>query len=232
MTATARLEVFHDDGRYWGYMNPYLERLDGHLGNIKRTAEEEDDPHRSRILWNYLHHGAFEVGGDWERIFTPEMIVDEPHYEMRTGTEDPVVLDGEDAVRRFYGAIEDENLMAIDDGNHQLFVNDGGLAEFASTVEFVTGREILDDGLDKWYYGETAIDDPDATHAKRCRHAMFWPYTEEGRLVGEMVYQIEPFDVYEVDPDEVPTLDEVASVVEKYYPENVGGATPFESDAP
>ncbi len=30
--------------------NPYLQKLDGHLGNIKAPAEAERDPHRSEIL--------------------------------------------------------------------------------------------------------------------------------------------------------------------------------------
>ena len=204
-------------------MNPYLEKLDSHLGNIQRSARDESDPHRSTILWNYLFHGAFEVGGDWERIFTPKMIVDDPHYEMRTDTEDmrPLVLDGSDAVQEFYGLVEGEKLMLIDDGNHQLFVNDDGLAEFATTVEFTTGRAIVDDGLEKWYYRGAEVDDPDAPYVKRCRHAMFWPYTEDGRLVGEMVYQLEPFDVVPINPGDVPTLNDIQAVAERYYPERV-----------
>lgn len=209
-------------------MNRYLDRFDRHLGHIEKKAREANDPHRSRILWNYLHHGAFEVSGEWEHIFTPEMTVPEPHYEMRTGTDETVVLDGEDAVKDFYRLIEEENVMAIDDGNHRLFVNDGGLAEFASTVEFVSGQEMLDDGLDKWFYSGVDVSDPDATYAKQCRHAMFWPYTEEAQLIGEMVYQIEPFEVTQLEPEEVPTLEEAAAVAEQYYPENVDGSTPFD----
>ena len=210
-------------------MNQYLEKLDRHLGNIERAAREEDDPHRSRILWNYVHHGALELGGDWERIFAPEMTVEEPHYEMRTGSDETLVLDGKEEVKGFYGAIEDENLMLIDDGNHQLFVNDDGLAEFATTVEFVTGQDIIDDGVDEWYYRDPEIDDPDASYVKTCRHAMFWPYTEEGQLIGEQVFQLDPFEVSRIDPEDVPTLEEVKAVAEQYYPENVSGPSPYEA---
>ena len=210
-------------------MNPYLEKLNGHLGNIQRAAEAEADPHRSRILWNYLHHGALELGGDWERIFTPEMTIEEPRYEMAAGMEEPVILEGEAAVKDFYAAIEDENLMLVDDGNHQLFVNDEGLAEFATTVEFTTGEAILAEGLDAWFYRGVEIDDPDAHYVKTCRHAMFWPYTEEARLVGEQVFQIEAFEVSPIDPEDVPTLAEVGEVAAQYYPENVDGPSPFKS---
>ena len=208
-------------------MSEYLEKLDRHLGNIQRAAEAEDNPGRSRILWNYLHHGAFELGGDWERIFTPEMIVDDPHYEMRAGRVEPLVLDGQDAVKDFYALVEDANLMLVDDGGHQLFVNDDGMAEFGTTVEFANGRAILEEGTDTWHYREPAIDDPDATYVKTSRHAQFWPYTEDGRLVGEQVYQITPFSVVEAAPAEVPSLAEVADVARAYYPENVDGPTPF-----
>lgn len=209
-------------------MNRYLDKLDQHLGNIQRTAEEEDDPDRSKILWNYLHHGAFELAGDWERIFTPEMIVDDPHYEMRAGQEEPLVLDGQEAVKEFYSLVEDEHLMLVDDGNHQLFVNDDGMAEFATTVEFTTGRAILDEGTDKWHYNETDINDPDATYVKTCRHGQFWPYDEDRRLIGEMVYQVTPFDVEKAASDEVPTPEDVATVAKQYFPENVDGSSPFE----
>jgi len=210
-------------------MSRYLDQLDGHLGNIERAAEAEDDPHRSDILWNYLHHGAFEVGGDWERIFAPAMIVDDPHYEMRTGPEGPIFLDGQDAVREFYGAMEAEVMMLVDDGEHHLFVNDEGLAEFGTTVAFVPGRQILDAGVDSWFYDADGIDDPDATYLTRCRHAMYWPYTDDGRLIGEMVYQLTPYEVSRPDPAAVPTLEGMADVVEKYYPENVDGASPYAS---
>jgi len=206
----------------------YLEKLDAHLGNVRAAAMAEDDPHRSRILWNYLHHGALEVGGDWERIFEPEMTVDDPHYEMRAGSEETLVLDGQDAVKEFYAAVEDENMFLVDDGNHQLFVNDDGLAEFATTVEFTTGRAILEDGLEKWYYAnDAAVEEPDATYVKTCRHAMFWPYTADERLIGERVYQAEPFDVRKAESGEAPTLEASRAVAEAYYPENVDGPTPF-----
>lgn len=208
-------------------MSHYLEKLDGHLSNIERTATGEADPHRSRILWNYLHHGAFELAGEWERIFTPEMLVEEPHYEMGAGVPETVVLDGQEAVKEFYAMVEGENLMLVDDGNHQLFVNDDGMAEFGTTVEFTTGRAILEEGTDHWYYDDPTIDDPGADYVKTSRHAQFWPYDEDGRLVGEVVYQVEPFDVRRADPEEVPTLDEVAEVARGYFPENVDGPTPY-----
>lgn len=208
-------------------MSHYLEKLDAHLGNVRAAAMAEDDPHRSRILWNYLHHGALEVGGDWERIFEPDMTVDTPHYEMRAGTEETLVLDGQDEVKAFYAAVEDENMFLVDDGDHQLFVNDEGLAEFATTVEFATGRAILDEDTDAWFYRDVEVDDPDATYVKTCRHGMFWPYTEDALLVGERVYQLDAFEVEKADPAEVPALEESRAVAERYYPENVDGPTPF-----
>jgi len=210
-------------------MSEYLDKLDRHLSNIKREAQAESDPHRSSILWNYLHHGAFELSGEWEQIFVPEMTIDEPHYEMRTGEPEATILDGADAVKEFYSLIEDAQMMAIDDGTHQLFVNDEGLAEFASTVDFPTGAEILAEDTDTWFYRGVEIDDPDATYARKSRHAMYWPYTEESQLIGEMVYQIAPFEVARVEPEAVPTIEEITDVAERYFPENVDAETPYAS---
>lgn len=211
-------------------MKAYLEQLDSHLGNIKRAAEAETDPHRSKILWNYLHHGAFETGGDWERIFEPDMIIDNPQYQIRDGNE-VLMLDGAEDVQGFYKSLVDENLLFIDEGNHELFVNDSGLAEFATEIEIKTGQRILDEeNLDAWYYQDVEIDDPDATYVLKNRHAIFWPYTEDERLIGENIYQIAPTEVVKPDPEEVPTIAEVEDLVEKYYPENVDGDTPYAAD--
>lgn len=211
------------------YDNPYLQKLDSHLGNILDSAVSESDSYRSEILWNYLHHGAFELSGEWDRIFTPEMTVEEPHYEMRAGVDETVVLDGQESVKHFYEMIENEHMMIIDDGAHYLFVNDEALAEFGTTIEFVSGQDVLDDNVDKWFYNDPEIDDPDATYVKKSRHGMYWPYTEDAQLIGEMVYQITPFEVFKVDESEVPTLDEVAELAARYFPENVAEETPYQS---
>ena len=207
-------------------MNPYLERLDAHLGNIRQAAIDESDSHRSKLFWNYLHHGAFELSGEWERIFTPALTVSEPHYEMVTGPGGPLILDGGRAVKEFYAMIEDEHMFLIDDGNHQLFANDDGIAEFATTVGFATGSEILEADTDNWFYNDVHIDDPEAMYEKKSKHAMFWPFTEDAQLIGEMVYSITPIDVTPVDDTSVPTLEEIAEVPRQYFPENVEG-TPF-----
>jgi len=211
-------------------MKAYLEKLDSHLGNIKRAAEAETDPHRSKILWNYLHHGAFETGGDWERIFEPEMIINDPQYQIRDGDE-VVQLDGTADVREFYGSLDGENYVFIDDGSHEIFVNDNGLAEFATEIEFKTGERILaEENLDAWYYQDVEIDDHDALYGLKNRHAIFWPYTEDERLIGENIFQISPTEIVKPDADQVPTIAEVEDLVEKYYPENVDSNTPYSAE--
>lgn len=201
-------------------MNRYLDGFDQFMSNVQTAAENEQDPHRSEILWNYLHHAALEFSDKWDHIFEPEMTVDDPRYVVRLGMEETVVFDGLDHVEGFYSALNEALVMLLDEGNHQVFVNDWGLADFSTYVEFAKGEEILEDGLDKIYYKETEIDDPDATYVMECPLAMFWPYDDNAKLIGEHVYQLEPFEVYKPDQDEVPTFEERGEVCENYYPEN------------
>lgn len=210
-------------------MSTYLDRLDAHLGNIHQAAIEERDPYRSKLFWNYLHHGAFELSGEWDRIFTSELTVAEPHYEMLTGPGGLMVLDSAEEVKEFYAMIEGENMFLIDDGNHQLFANDNGIAEFATTVGFASGRELQEEETDNWFYNEVDIGDPDAMYEKKSKHAMFWPFTPDAQLIGEMVYSITPIEITQIDAEKVPSLDEVSAVAEQYFPENVSGSTPFPS---
>lgn len=202
----------------------------GHISDIEQAARTEADSHRRVILWNYLHHAALEVSGEWEDIFVPEMIIDDPHYEMRLGTEETLILDGTEAVKTFYEAGEEDVFLLSDEDGHQLFVNDWGIADLATYVEFMSGKELIADGLDKPYYGNVEVDDPNATYQRTCPQAMFWPYDDSGRLIGEQVYQLEPFEVEKADPDNVPTVEDIASATEPYLPENTDGPTPVRED--
>lgn len=211
-------------------MNQYLDGFDQFMTNVQNAAESEEDPHRSAILWNYLHHAALEFSDNWDHIFTPEMTVDDPRYEVRLGSEETMIFDGLDHVEGFYSALNEALVMLIDEGNHQVFVNDWGLADYSTYVEFATGNEILEDGLEKDYYGNADIDDPDAMYVMECPLAMFWPYDENGKLIGEKVYQLEPFEISKLEPDDVPTFEGRGEICEHYLPENSDGPTPVKTD--
>jgi hypothetical protein len=177
------------------------------MTDVQTAAENESDPQRSAILWNYLHHAALEFSDNWDHIFKPEMTIDEPEYVVRLGSEETMLFDGLEHVQGFYSALNEALVMLVDGGDHQVFVNDWGLADYSTYVEFSTGQEILDDGLEKEYYGDAEIDDTEASYALECPLAMFWPYDENAKLIGERVYQIEPFEITKPPQDEVPTFE-------------------------
>ncbi|WP_336022630.1 hypothetical protein [Halobellus salinisoli] len=208
-------------------MKQDLERLERWMENVENRAQEEENPHRSAILWNYLHHVALEQGGEWEEIFTRELIVDDPHYEVRNGPEETIVIDSAEGVKAFYEEAEELNFFLIADDYHQTFVNEWGLAEFLSVVMYQSGEELRSSGLsDSFYLKDAEIDDPDAIYRMNALYADFWPYDEDAKLIGELVYILEPYDVVKIDDNQIPSQEEVTDICEEYYPENSSGPTP------
>jgi hypothetical protein len=199
--------------------NHYLEGLDDYMANIERRAREEEDPHQRRILWNYLHHAALEFTDQWENIFTSDMTVDHPVYRVRLATEDTVVFDGLEECKAFYSGLNEEVVILHDE---KLFTNDWGMATYSTLIRFPTGATLAEE-QGKSFHGDFEIDDLEATYVATCPVCSFWPFTDDARLIGEHVYQLEAFEVTAADPDEVVTMEDRATVIEKYLP---GTTTP------
>src|SRR4051812_20257770 len=183
----------------------YLKAFADYMENSKVTALAEEDPHRQAILLNYNRHAALEFSDRWQEIFTPEMTVSHPQYTVMLGSEEAQDFDGEKEVKGFYGALNDFVVWLEDE---KLFVNDWGLASYSTFGQFVNGKQAEEMGF--------PADDPDATFMLRCPLAMFWPYSEDAKLIGEEVYQLAPFEFSKPDLEDVFTFEERAAMLKRY----------------
>lgn len=186
-------------------MSKYLDAFAAYMANSKAVAQAERDPHRQAILLNYNRHAALEFSDLWQHIFTPEMTVAEPKYRVQLGTEEVQDFDGLTSVKGFYTALNNYVVWLQDE---QLFVNDWGLASYSTFGQFVSGKEAAAAGHD--------VDDPDATYILTCPLAMFWPYDENAKLIGEEVYQLADMRLVKPDPEDVFTFEERAAVLRPY----------------
>ncbi|MEJ2870512.1 hypothetical protein WCD74_22280 [Actinomycetospora sp. OC33-EN08] len=150
--------------------------------DIKRLVAAADDallrvdnPLHRRILENYRLHAIFEVAGSWEQIFTPDMTVEHPIYNVE-GPNGRMTLEGHDAVTGFYRQLVDlgMNVMAVED--EELAVADWGFASQYRVHVYLRGSALPDGDPDKFYVQSRLI----------CMH---WPYDEHGRMIGETVYE-------------------------------------------
>lgn len=178
-------------------MSKYLDGFEEFMRNGKRTALAESSPHRRAILLNYNRHAALEFSDEWQHIFTKTMTVDHPHYRVQLNMPELATFDGLDAVKGFYSALNTRVVWLQDE---QLFVNDWGLASYSTFGQFAKGHEVREFGYE--------ADDPDASYAMLCPLAMFWPYSEDAKLIGEDVFQLAPFKVFKCEPGDEFTFEE------------------------
>lgn len=187
-------------------MSKYLKAFADYMAASKAAALAESNAHRRSILLNYNRHAALEFSDMWQEIFTPEMTVAHPKYKVHLGSPDLIDFDGEQAVKGFYGALNESVVWLQDE---ELFVNDHGLSSFSTFGQFVSGKGATAAGY-------SGVDDPDATYALMCPLAMYWPYDENAKLIGEEVYQLTPLMLVKPDPEDVFTFEERATVLKPY----------------
>lgn len=198
-------------------MSKYLKAFEEFMRKGLATAQAEQNPHRRAILLNYNRHAALEFSvRKWHNIFTKNMSVDEPVYNVHLGTPELVRFEGREAVMGFYQALNERIVWLQDE---QLFVNDWGFASYSTFGQFVTGKEAAEAGH--------TVDDPAATYILMCPLAMFWPYDKDAKMIGEDVYQLAPFTLIKPDPADVFTFEDRARMLAPY----VGDLRDFEAAA-
>lgn len=182
--------------------------LDGFAEYMRRSKEmalaQTNERHRD-ILLNYNRHAALEFSDRWQEIFTPEMTNDHPHYVVRLGTEEIQDFDGTDSVKGFYSLLNESVVWLQDE---ELFVNDWGLASRSTFGQFISGADAKAAGYE--------VDDEEATYMLSCPLAMFWPYDEKAKLIGEEVWELTNLQISKPDPEDVFTFEERKKVLEPY----------------
>lgn len=194
-------------------MSKYLDAFEAFMINGREQARAETNPHRRAILMNYNRHAALEFSDNWQHIFTKTMTVDHPYYRVHLGNPELATFDGLGAVKGFYSSLNERVVWLQDE---QLFVNDWGFASYSTFGQFANGADVRAMGF--------KADDPDATYAMLCPLAMFWPYTEDAKMIGEDVYQLAPFTVVKPDPADIFTFEQRSRMLGEF----IGDLADFE----
>lgn len=196
-------------------MSKYLKAFQEFMTKGKEAALAETNPHRRAILLNYNRHAALEFSDQkWGHIFTKVMTVEHPHYRVQLNMPEMVVFDGLEAVKGFYQALNERVVWLQDE---QLFVNDWGFASYSTFGQFATGKEVVEFGY--------KADDPNATYAMLCPLAMFWPYDSNAKMIGEDVFQLQPFTIEKCAPEDIFTFQQRAEMLAPF----VGDLSDFEA---
>jgi hypothetical protein len=199
-------------------VSKYLEQQDVVFSGLRTQMENELKPLHKKIRLNNLRHMALEMSARWEEFVADydTMMVEEPLYRVKLGGPE-VEYKGTDGVRDFYAGLDPVAVMLT---REDTAIADWGLAARVCDTILLKGSDLADDGLARDLAGDKidAVSDPDAIYAlEMIPIAMFWPYTADGRLAGEEIYQIGgPERLVECAPEDLVTKADIADALKPY----------------
>jgi len=191
-------------------MSKYLDKQIRWFEEIQEQMDACSSPKHKKILRNYMSHAAYELVGETEKLFGPELMVDEPLYVIsglgETGLRE---FRGRDKVKaRFYDNLNEGVVLVYDESRA---VADWGLAMFATVSQIMSGNQLAVMGV--------TIDDPAARYIVEHKCAERWPFDEKGRVEGEEVHQIGETKVTKLAPEENVTIEERNAAIRRFLPD-------------
>lgn len=190
---------------------------------VDRLLEVTDNPRHRFLLQAYSRHRYLEVAGLYEEIFTPDMMISDPVYHFhQAGVE--TVLRGQDQVKSLYRMWAETNQSIFFVESEEVAVADHFIASVATTYQQISGKGLkqgkflsyLPSSISRLLLERTLgrkqhkPDDNDMFLYKTIGMQMIWPYDDQGRLIGEDVWEPEPSEaeLFKLDPADVLTTEE------------------------
>lgn len=173
---------------------------------VERLIETTENPRHLYLLHAYNRHRYLEMAGRWKEIFAPEMTVEHPVYHFNVfGIS--TVLEGAEAVQAVYAEWSETAQCVFYAEDEVLAVGDNMICSTATIYQQTPGALLAAAG---------APVDPAAHYLVANVEHMIWPYDDEGRLIGEDVWEIDESkrQVIALEPSEVLTVERAAALLE------------------
>jgi hypothetical protein len=167
---------------------------------VRELIETTENPRHRYLLQAYDRHRNLEMAGRFEEIFAPDMTVENPVYHFNLlGT--TTTLTGAEAVKGVYSQWTNSAQCVFYVDDEKIAVSDNMIVSTSTVYQQTPGRVLAAEG---------APVDPDAWYLVKSVEHMIWPYDDQGRLIGEDVWEYdESFrEIIALDPSEVLTVEE------------------------
>ena len=167
---------------------------------VERLLETTTNPRHHWMLQAYNRHRYLEMAGRWKDIFAPEMTVEHPIYHFNVFGIN-TVLEGAEAVQAVYEEWSRTAQCIFYATDEKLAVGDNMIVSTATIYQQTPGQLLVEAG---------APVDPNAHYLVANVEHMIWPYDDEGRLIGEDVWEIDEAQrqIIPLDPSEVLTVEQ------------------------
>lgn len=172
---------------------------------IARLLEVTENPRHRWLLHAYDRHRNLEMAGRWQEIFAPDMTVEHPVYHFNVFGIN-TVLDGAEAVKAVYDEWSRSAQCIFYTDDEKLAVGDNMIVSTATIYQQTPGVVLAEAG---------APVDPNAHYLVANVEHMIWPYDDEGRLIGEDVWEIDESkrQIIPLAPHEVLTVEMSAKLL-------------------
>ncbi len=173
---------------------------------VERLIETTQNPRHLYLLHAYNRHRYLEMAGRYEEIFAPEMTVEHPVYHFNVFGMN-IVLDGREAVEAVYREWSETGQCVFYTDDERLAVGDNSICSTATIYQQTPGQVLAAAGADV---------DPGAHYLVKNVEHMIWPYDDEGRLVGEDVWEVDESrrELVRLEPEQVLTPAQAAVLLE------------------
>jgi hypothetical protein len=173
---------------------------------VERLIEMTENPRHLYLLHAYNRHRYLEMAGRYEEIFAPEMTVEKPvyHFNMLGKT---LTLEGAEAVKSVYHLWSETAQCIFYVDEEKLAVSDDMIVSTSVMYQQTPGAVLAAEG---------APVDPDTTYLVRTAEHMIWPYDDQGRLIGEDVWEYDETvrEFIALDPQDVLTVEQSAKLLD------------------
>ena len=173
---------------------------------VERLLDSTENARHRYLLAAYNRHRNLEMAGRHAEIFVPEMTVEHPIYRFSFIGQPPFKLDGRQEVEALYRTWTETDECVFYMEGETVAVSDNMIVSRAVLFQQQLGSSIPERGAD----------DPTAMYLIKANIAMIWPYDDDGRLIGEDVWEYDDADrdIIKLDPVDVLTAEQAAKLLD------------------
>ncbi|AEV71625.1 hypothetical protein MycrhN_0997 [Mycolicibacterium rhodesiae NBB3] len=173
---------------------------------VERLIETTENPRHLYLLHAYNRHRYLEMAGRYEEIFAPDMTVEKPVYHF-TMLGKSLTVEGAEAVKALYHGWSETAQCIFYVEDEKLAVSDTMIVSSSVIYQQTPGAVLAAEG---------APVNPDATYLVKTAEHMIWPYDDQGRLVGEDVWEFDETvrEFIEIDPVDVLSVEQSAKLLD------------------
>lgn len=183
---------------------------------VEKVLAATDKPRHRYLLQSYLRHRYLESAGRHKEIFDPQLTVAEPFYRFAVNGQ-RFDLTGREQVEMVYQHWTDTDQCVFYVEDETVAVGDNLIVGRGIGYQQTLGSELAAGAADV---------DPAAMYLTRSAIVMIWPYDDQGRLLGEDVWEFDDSEraLIKLEPSQVLTAAQAGDLLDPF----IKAMPPFE----